>query len=335
MRKWPLIWIICAAAVVAASIVLFLRMRHWRPSPMRIQGAVIRRDEDPRKDLPITGAIVTASNGGSVSTNTETDSTGYFKITFPAVVWPGERLTLHVQHPGYEPLDLLIVGGVRLDSKKLYIAALKPSPLKLATEPEHAAQVVSNIRIRYTFNGESQASIGSAVKTFQAISAPNVPCNHQSPCSPDGTWKASSGSVSLDAGPGNEFRNVRASCIAGPCPFTRIDDSGFINGGEKITASAISWAGTTTFLLEAEVYRVANTSSVRETYPVIFGQVLNFTVPPTQEGVSIEAEINGVSMVFPLGPDLYLSWANCTAHTSRQSGEPTVYRCELKPGYKF
>ncbi|HUN83945.1 MAG TPA: carboxypeptidase-like regulatory domain-containing protein [Terracidiphilus sp.] len=301
---------------------------------MRIQGAVIRRDQDPRKELPIADAIVTASNG-KINANTQSDSTGYFKLTFPAVVWPGERLTLHVRHNGYVPLNLSIQAGLRFSSKSLYIAALEPAPQKSSSETEHPAQVVSNIRIRYTFNGESQVSIGSAVRTFQAVSSPNVPCNHQSLCSPDGAFKASSGTVTLEAGPGNEFRNVRASCIAGPCPFTRINDSGFVNGGEKITASAISWAGTATFLLEAEVYRVANTSSVRETYPVIFGPVLNFTVPPTHEGVSIEAEINGVSMVFPLGPELYLSWANCTTHTSRQSGEPTVYRCELKPGYKF
>ena len=139
----------------------------------------------------------------------------------------------------------------------------------------------------------------------------------------------------LDAGPDNEFRSVRASCIAGPCPFTRIDDSGFIHGGRKITATALSWSDTATFLLEAEVFHVAMSSSVRESYPVIFGQVLNFTVPPTQEGVSLEADVNGASMVFPLGPDLYLSWATCTARKATDTNEATVYRCELKPGYKF
>ena len=101
------------------------------------------------------------------------------------------------------------------------------------------------------------------------------------------------------------FRNMRASCIAGPCPFTRIDSSGFVHGGRNITVSATNWSDTATFLFEAEVFRTTISSSVRHSYPVIFGRTLNFTLPPTQEGVSIEADLNGAPMVFPLGPDLY------------------------------
>jgi len=87
--------------------------------------------------------------------------------------------------------------------------------------------------------------------------------------------------------PSNEFLNVRASCIAGPCPFTRIDSSGYANGGRNITVSALDWSDTATFLVEAEVFHTAISSNLRESYPVIFGRALNFTVPPTQEGVSI------------------------------------------------
>jgi hypothetical protein len=73
---------------------------------------------------------------------------------------------------------------------------------------------------------------------------------------------------------------------------------------------------------------------VRLSYPVEFGRTLNFTLPPTQEGVSIEAEVDGAAMVFPLGPNLYLSWATCTMTTSSEE-KSTAYRCELKPGYRF
>ena len=76
-------------------------------------------------------------------------------------------------------------------------------------------------------------------------------------------------------------------------------------------------------------------SNVRLSYPVLFGRALNFTLPPTQEGVSIEADVDGTSMVFPLGPELYLSWADCNARTGADSEKTTVYRCELKPGYRF
>jgi hypothetical protein len=70
-------------------------------------------------------------------------------------------------------------------------------------------------------------------------------------------------------------------------------------------------------------------------YPVVFGRDLHFTLPPTQEGVSLEADLDGVPMVFPLGPELYLSWATCSVRDSPDPEKTTVYRCELKPGYRF
>jgi hypothetical protein len=99
--------------------------------------------------------------------------------------------------------------------------------------------------------------------------------------------------------------------------------------------SALDWSDTATILVEAEVLRAAISSNVRQSYPVIFGKALNFTVPPTQEGVSIEAEIDGTPMLFPLGPELYLSWATCTSRSNADAKGATAYRCELKPGYHF
>jgi len=40
-------------------------------------------------------------------------------------------------------------------------------------------------------------------------------------------------------------------------------------------------------------------------------------------------------MVFPLGPNLSLSWAACNVRTGPEQDKTTVYRCELKPGYRF
>jgi hypothetical protein len=76
-------------------------------------------------------------------------------------------------------------------------------------------------------------------------------------------------------------------------------------------------------------------ASVRESYPVVFGRTLNFVIPASAEGVSLEAELDHTPMVFPLGPELYLSWATCTSRASRDSASSTVYRCELKPSYRF
>jgi hypothetical protein len=219
--------------------------------------------------------------------------------------------------------------------EELYIAAMVPIAPKAVAPSSRAEVVVSNVRVRYTINSRTETNVGSAVKTFQVVNTGNVPCNHHAPCSPDKKWKASSASASLDAGADNTFNNGRASCIAGPCPFTRIDSSRLVSGGHNISVSALDWSDTTTFLMEAEVYHTAITSNVRQLYPVIFGRALNFTLPPTQEGVSLEAEIGGSPMVFPLGPALNLSWATCTVRTDTEKEKAAVYVCELKPGYRF
>jgi hypothetical protein len=330
-----LFWIAAAAAVAATATVFVVRQHHWRPGSLTIEGAVIRHDSDTRKQLPIFEALVTASDG-TASATTQSDASGFFKLTLPGVVWPGRTVNLNFKHVDYEPLDMSLRTELGLPGKELYIAALTPIAQPSSTAPGSQQSVVSNIRVRYTVNSQREENIGSAVRTFQVVNQGNVACNKQKPCSPDGSWKASQGSLSLDAGPGNEFRNVRASCIAGPCPFTRIDRNGFVNGGRNITVSARDWSDTATFLVEAEVFHTALSSNVRESYPAIFGQALNFTLPPVQEGVSIEADVDGAPMVFPLGPELYLSWATCTARTNTAEGQTTtVYRCELKPGYRF
>jgi hypothetical protein len=333
-RRKAVVWALVGVAAAALTTWMILHLHRWRPRSLTIRGAVIRRDEDTRKQSPIADAEVTASDGVT-SRNTQSDASGYFTITFPEAVWPGQTVNLAFRHPDYMPRDLRLSASLRLASKELYVAAMTPVPEPSGRTAVNAMTVVSNIRVRYTVNSQTEENSGSAVKTFQVTNQANVPCAGRAPCSPDGNWKATGASVSLDAGPDSEFRNVRASCIAGPCPFTRIDSTGFVNGGRTITASAIDWSDTATFLLEAEVFRTAISSRVRLLYPVVFGQALHFTLPATQEGVSIEADVNGVPMVFPLGPELYLSWANCTVRSNPDPEKSTVYRCELKSGYKF
>ena len=176
-------------------------------------------------------------------------------------------------------------------------------------------------------------NVGSAVKTFPVENVGNIPCAGRSPCSPDDKWKAAIGSTSLDAGMGNEFQNARVSCIAGPCPFTKIENEQFPKASQKITASALNWSNTATFLVEAEVIHIMQSQIDHQSYPVIFGPALNFTLPADAEGVSLEADIAGETIIFPLGPDLFLSWANCNARVNRDHTK--VYRCELKPEYRF
>jgi hypothetical protein len=139
--------------------------------------------------------------------------------------------------------------------------------------------------------------------------------------------------MSLDAGKGNEFRNVRVSCIAGPCPFTRIEHETVSGDGRHLNVAAQDWSDTATFLVEAEVVHPAEIDIVRESYPAIFGRSLSFSLPASAEGPSIEAELNGETIVFPLGPNLSLGWAQCTE--GKNKDQITRYRCELRPGYRF
>ena len=342
MTAKKVVWTIIA---VAAAVVLglFLRTNRLRSIKVRqsmpIEGAVIQRDADAKKEVPIADVVITASNGVTSAT-TRSEASGYFKLVLQKGVLSGTPVMVSFRHPSYEPVDLNVQTGRLETPAQLYVAAMVPIPPKTVARPSRPEAsrpevVVSNIRVRYTINSRTDTNVGSAVKTFQVVNTGNVPCNHQSPCSPDGKWKASSASESLDAGADNTFSNVRASCIAGPCPFTRIDSSGFIHGGRNISVSALNWSDTTTFLMEAEVYHTAISSNVRQLYPVIFGRTFNFTLPPTQEGVSLEAEVDGSPMVFPLGPTLNLSWATCTVRTDREKEKTTVYGCELKPGYRF
>lgn len=338
-KNKALLWTLVGLSLFVAAA-LWLGIDHWRSRSMIIQGAVIRKEPDSQRERPISDVTITASDGALSATATS-DAHGYFRLAFPERVWSGQPVILKFRHPEFRPLDMTLQTGLHPTTGQLQIAALTPneslSPEFSISNNQTAAkeQVVSNIRIRYTVNAQAEQNFGSVVKTFQAVNVGNIPCDHHSPCSPDGKWKASVGSLSLDAGPDSEFRDVRVSCIAGPCPFTRIDSNGYDHGGRNITASALNWSGTTTFLLEAEVFHTSISSEVRESYPVVFGRALNFSLPPTEEGVSIEADIQGSPMVFPLGPNPSMSWANCVETANAGDRNTAAYRCELKPGYRF
>jgi len=332
--KRTFIWIAIVVAAAAITASVMLAIRHFKPRWSVIEGAVIRSDPDTRKQLPLAGVTITASHGGE-SLTAQSDAAGYYRIAFPGTVLPGQTVTVRFTHPDYRPLDLNVTFELRSAPRPLTIAAMVPNAIPSSPKFVSAQTVISNIKVRYTVNSQSEENIGSMVKTFQVVNRGDIACHRQDPCSPDGNWKAAKEMVEMDAGAGNEFRDARASCIAGPCPFTRLDLDGFVDGNRTISATAMDWSDTATFLVEAEVYRTAIESNVRESYPFIFGTELNFTVPSSAEGVSFEAELNGEAMVFPLGPDLYLSWASCSSRSGSEAGKSTVYQCSLKSGYRF
>ena len=325
------IWIGLALAAALILVGLYFRRQHLKPLILR--GAVTVQDPDPRKQLPIAGVAISVDDSlqppvSSDEPPVKSDSSGFFSLQLRQGLRRGRPITLRFRHPDYQPLNLSEYTG-----DKLYIVHLLPLSKPADDAPNRPSVAVGNVHLRYSIKAMRTVNIGSAVKTFQVLNGGNIPCKGRPPCSPDGKWKATIASVSLDAGPGNEFQNARVSCIAGPCPFTKIESGEFSKSSQKITATARDWSDPATFLVEAEVAHTMQSPTEHQSYPVIFGPTLNFTLPTDAEGVSLEADIAGQTIVFPLGPDLFLSWANCNSRVNPD--HTSVYRCELRPGYRF
>jgi hypothetical protein len=334
-------WVLAVAIVAAAGVTLKVvrtRLRRFDVVQITLTGAVLRRDSDPRKQAPIANARVSAT-GGLSNVSGKSDASGLFKVILRPGVLPGQPVTLRFQHEGYEPFET-----TGIPRGQLYIVRLEPLPVQPIVKPSHAkapdkatavkpVEINKNLRVRYSSKNQTTISVGSVAKQFEVVNTGNVSCAGRSPCSPDGKWKASKGTISLDAEEGNEFRNVRVSCVAGPCPFTKIEPGDLSNPGRILKVSVLDWSDTASFLIEAEVTRTMVTSIVRTSYPFTIGQTMTFALPADAEGTSLEADLNGEEIIFPLGPKLLLSWATCSVEIGATHNK--IYRCELKPGYQF
>jgi hypothetical protein len=311
---------------MAGSVAALLLIYFHRPQPIiTLKGAVLVSSADVEKQVPIPGVSVTVS-GDFPARDEWSSSTGFFELTLRKPVEVAQWPILQFRHPQYQPVDLPVSADGRL-----YVIRMVPIEQPSPPDSSLARVVVSSITVRYTIKTTTPLNVGSVVKTFRVVNTGNVPCNSRWPCSPDEKWKAAVGSATLKAPGGNIFSNPRVSCIAGPCPFTSIRSDGFSSGGPTISVAVLDWSDTTTFLFEAEVIRAMISESVRFSYPVTFGQTVQFTVPADAEGVCIEADLNRDHIVFPLGPEPRLSWASCTALVNPDRTK--LYRCELKPGY--
>jgi hypothetical protein len=325
-RKVMLLAGVIALLAAGAAFILFRREFAKRP-PISLKGAVISHNADVAKEQPIADVKITAA-AGLQTTDAKSDSSGLFRITLPQGSRSGQRVSLQFRHPGYRLLDVNVTAG-----DDLYVIRMTPNRHDVQSDSKRPRVRISNVTVRYTVKATTSLNVGSKVSTFQVLNTGNVPCDGRQPCSPDGKWKAAIGSAELDAGAGNVFRNIQVFCIAGPCPFTRTNSNGFSHGGRRIKVSALDWSDSATFLVEADVFHPMVSDDVRLSYPFEYGQALSFAVPASAQGVCIEADVNGNAIVFPLGPDLLLSWASCAAPPMQ--GQTRVYRCELKPGYQF
>src|SRR5260370_30527571 len=113
MTAKKVVWTIIAAAAVVVILLLLrayrLRSIYVRQS-MPIEGAVIQRDADTKKEAPIQDVVITASDGVTTAT-TRSEASGYFKLVLEKGVLSGTPVMVSFRHPSYEPLDLNVQTG--------------------------------------------------------------------------------------------------------------------------------------------------------------------------------------------------------------------------------
>ncbi len=323
-RRIALLLVSVLIAVVLGALYVYL-------SPIRpditLTGVVLVEDPDPRKQVPIIDAEVRASVGKRVVV-THSGASGYFKLG-PIPYRPKETVAFTASHPDYKTVQF---SPANFD--RLFVIRLPTTKLD-TSDPTYDGPIlnITNLKIRYAVKATATINIGSIVRSFEVQNRGNVPCAAASVCSPDGKWRASVQSVTYDAGNSNQFTNVRSSCISGPCVFTQVEGNNIANPGRYLHITIRNWSDTVTFLVESEVSRTTQSDLVRQAFPATIGSTMEFTLPATAEGPSIEAELGGTNIIFPLGPSLLLSWATC-----RQEINPNgtrLFRCELKPSFAF
>ena len=321
------------AIVLAAIVIIRMATLPSAVATTVLAGSVLKQNSDPLKQTPIAGVAVKAVGGARLVT-AKTDPSGLFNITFNPGLGKGQPVVLTFVHPDYELLEM----NAKKPGDQLYIAHLqaRQPETEMGLKRTGAAEKnveIKNVRVRYSFKNESTVGVGSMAKQFTASNTGNEPCRNRKPCSPDGRWKATTTVFALSAEEGNSFSNVRVSCVSGPCAFTRIDPDHFEGAERKLSVSVLNWSDTAAFLVEADVARTMVTDEVRHSYPYIIGQTMNFALPPSSEGPSIEADLDGQYIAFPLGPALILSWGDCSVEVSPDNNK--IYRCQLKPGYRL
>ena len=142
--------------------VYLIHIRKRSPA-MSLQGAVIRQDADPRKEIPIADVEISAANVFAAS-DCKSDSSGFFWLALPAGIAPGQPVTLLFRHPGYQPLEVNALAG-----DKIYVARMVPISHEASDAIIIPRSVIANVDVRYSIKSTAVANVGSVVKTFQAV----------------------------------------------------------------------------------------------------------------------------------------------------------------------
>ena len=130
MTGKKVVWtIIAVAAALVLGLLLSLRAHRLRVIAERlsvpIEGAVIQRDADTNRQLPIADVVITATDGVR-SAATQSDASGYFKLVLHKRVLSEQPITVTFRHPRYQPLEITVPTGRLQTPSRLYVAALVP-----------------------------------------------------------------------------------------------------------------------------------------------------------------------------------------------------------------
>src|SRR5579859_2137166 len=202
--------------VAAVAVLIVIKVQH---ASVTLTGVLLRQGPDPQKQLPVPNANITATEGDR-SVEGKSDASGLFRLKLPNGGWREQAVKLTFRHSDYEPTTFT----PPLDGE-LFIVRMKQIPSQTSQTATVATPeiVIKDVRVRYAEKSLSTVDVGSTAKTFTVPNIGNVPCGGKPPCSPDGRWKAAIGAITIDAGEGQQLTNTRVSCIAGPCPFTKVE----------------------------------------------------------------------------------------------------------------
>ena len=184
------------------------------PAISDVEGAVMKDDIDPEKRYPLNGVqVIDSDTPGLALGPVTTQEDGSFKLKLRPDARSGQSIDLQFTAAGYQKKTANAAVGVDVN----YTFYLWPSlPTVSLSSNQRRSVTATVVRVADTF-AENQS------KTFQIPNYGSVRCNGGGPCSPDGKWKASVVTSTLDAGLGNKFISCKVVCVAGPCPWTKVN----------------------------------------------------------------------------------------------------------------
>src|SRR5438105_4724683 len=140
--------------LIGVAVASFFYVRRLKRRTVTIAGAVITKDPDPRKQLPIAGVTVIATDGLFFAQG-KSDSSGLFSVTLRRRILRGQPVTLKFRNPDYEPLDMPIEDVIHKTPGKIYVAALTPVVRAQPVQENHPRQVITNVVVRYSMKAST------------------------------------------------------------------------------------------------------------------------------------------------------------------------------------